>query len=1036
MANVIYTEYEPRHAQAIADMWNRSGEGWQGRFWNSSASKVLQEQQNSPYLNLYLAMDGDAVLGYARLCNYSHEPGVAYIEMLNVVPPCHGQGIGRDLVKRCVLRAAELGFGRIDLFTWAGNLKAMPLYKKCGFFWEKMDSGYTHLMNFLPGLMNTELLRPEFEFFDWYKDQDRELTLDPDGRLEQGFELYDYLWRKDGRTLFVAVERQGRGIHTLRTENYEIKTLSEVPEPVFGADYSVSYQVTKLNVRELDLSLRGLDDGEVRHNLDFKSRIAGSEIITSRFSIESSDRRLSEWESHPGICAELTVKGMKAMLKTGLKIHAPLSLDLCPDFSSVLPGRESRIFLNLESHFPQTCMFELQFPDTDGVKLAQQHFQVSLEAFARQHLPLSFSAEAAAVFAPQVRIIAKPGQERPIEFARQPSLSIPMLGSQAQAVAPDGFYLLSSLYSLVFQQERQKNWGYFQSRFGTNVNLNPPQIGLPYSDEFENLDPVRAEVFDLGHANRLELTYSSRAWAGCEFTLIHTLYPCGLLEYGIRALQLPAGENLRALLMIGLDSSGFTYQSGGNLISLEADLPDVTLHEMLPLDPDSNWVYSGTKAASAAVIWAPGERISLDRWWLAWEVDLAKLRGQETPESPPLRIYLDVFKNALQVGSLALNLVTRSDRVHPTLDLIANHGDPSIGTSLDLELILRQDSYLQGSARIFTTSRGLVQEERITQGEKRRNLDCKFALEGGEALETVACELDLPVYQVRREQLLLRSSGELTREVIEAEHGPLLVLDNGCLMFSAASSARQPGIVSLVHAGHEWLESGYPDFGPRGTYNPFVGGLTVRPQNISLPHLQEERHQAEFSALRDNWGNWWSGIGIETRVEKFKALRGMVFRQHYLTRPGLPVLAVQTEIVSSYGKAEYCVLPLYAFVVPDRDIRNGFIRLQDENGAWRDYHAGREPFYHRNNVQHTVVGSASLATRMHLLSPRKGYRFYQITPEIMMQGIYAYSELLDATPQFLPPLFLIWSDQELRHESCSQILALTFGSQQEPSDPA
>ncbi len=1027
MSSIIYTEYEPRLAQAIADMWNHSGEGWQGRFWNSSANKVLLEQQNSPYLNLYLAMDADEVIGFARLCNYAHEPGVAYIEMLNVVPDRHGQGIGRDLVKRCVQRAADLGFARIDLFTWAGNLKAMPLYKKCGFFWEKMDSGYTHLMCFLPGLMNNGLLRREFEYFDWYADFRRVLTLTPDGRLENGFEFYDHLWQKDGRSLLVSVERLGRGISSLRTGDLEIKTLLQDPEPVFGAEYLVSYQVKNLSGKQILLKLTGTDDGDVKHALDFAGQIRDTLVIPSRILIEPSDRRINEWESRPGICAELTVNGVKTTLKTGIKIQAPLSLELCPEFSSLLPGRESRMHLNLESHFPQACSCELLFPDTEGITLSEKRFQATLEAYGRQHFLLPFTASAAKVYSPQVKIVATYDQDRKIEFERQPSLCIPMLGSQAQAILPEGFYLLSGFCSLVYYQEQQKNWGYVNNRYGSNINIKPPKIGLPYSDEFDILDPVRTEVCNLGYANRLQLTFASHAWAGCEFALIYTLYPSGLLECGIRALSVPEGDALRALLMIGLDSTGFTYQSGAKIIALEQDLPDITLHEMLPLDPDSNWVFSGSEVSSAAVIWDPGARVTLDRWWLAWEVDLASPSGQEMPESPPLRIYLDVFKNALQVRNLALNQILEADPIRPTVDFIANYGNPSVGQNLNLELILRQDSYLLGTARLFSSSRGLLHEMQIMQSEERRSLSIDIDLEEGSPLEIITCEWEKPVYQVRREQLLLRSSGTLSSDVVAPVSGPMLVLDNGCLKFTAAQQTCLPGIVSLLHKGHEWLDSGYPDFGPRGTYNPFVGGLSVRPHSISLTHLREETHQADFSSLRDNWGIAWEGIAIKTSIEQFKPLRGLVFRQYYLTRPGLPVLVVQIEIVSSYGKAEYCQMPLYAFTLPDLDLQKGFIRIADDKSRWHDYHAGREPFYYRNDAAHTQVGSTSLGTRLHLLSPRKTYRFYQITKEVMMQGIYIYSELLNMTPQYLPPLFMIWNEGEQSHESCSQLLSLRFG---------
>ncbi|MFD0960511.1 hypothetical protein [Paenibacillus chungangensis] len=59
-----------------------------------------------------------------------------------------------------------MGWPRLDLFTWAGNTKAVPLYKKCGFFWEKKDDS-VHLMNFIPTVLQTEALLPSLERLDW-----------------------------------------------------------------------------------------------------------------------------------------------------------------------------------------------------------------------------------------------------------------------------------------------------------------------------------------------------------------------------------------------------------------------------------------------------------------------------------------------------------------------------------------------------------------------------------------------------------------------------------------------------------------------------------------------------------------------------------------------------------------------------------------------------------------------------------------------------------------------------------------------------
>lgn len=93
MDKIVIVEYLPAYAKSVAEMWNASSDGWNGRNFCSSEAKVLQSESSSSYLNLYLAMQGDKVLGYAKLTKYAEEEGVAYIELLNALPSHHGQGI-------------------------------------------------------------------------------------------------------------------------------------------------------------------------------------------------------------------------------------------------------------------------------------------------------------------------------------------------------------------------------------------------------------------------------------------------------------------------------------------------------------------------------------------------------------------------------------------------------------------------------------------------------------------------------------------------------------------------------------------------------------------------------------------------------------------------------------------------------------------------------------------------------------------------------------------------------------------------------
>ncbi len=1026
MKQINYVEYEPRHAKAIADMWNRSTEGWMGRFWDSSEAKVLKELENSSYLNIWLAMEGDDVIGYVMFCNYQEERGVSCIEMLNVIPSRHGKGIGKELVKRCVLRAAELGYARIDLFTWPGNLKAMPLYKKCGFFWEKMESGITHLMNFLPSLMNSELLKPCFEHFDWYDHLQRDLESVPDGRLDNGFELYDYLWEKDGKRLEVSIEKRGRGITRLATQDVEIQTLIHDPEPVFGMNYQAAYRIRNLSGKPLHLRLAGNSDAEIQHQLIFEDNITGSREISTSFMIDPLKTERSEWETLQGLCCTATINEMEIALKTGLKINYPLNLKLSREMFAHLPGRPSRIFLNLENNFPVACDFEINFPQDERVELQKNQYKIRLEAHEKSSLPLDFCLSAASIYAPQVEVKAYPHKGKQIVFDIQPLVFLPMLGSSHQIVIPGKFQLLNGAYTLFIWQTYDRNMAYFQSDQGAFINLIPPNIGMPYTDEFESGEPFSVEVSELGKANRLELKFVSKQNPGLEFALIYTLFPDGLLEYSLKILKLPHNSKLKALLNIGLDSTDATYQSGGKIIGLEKDHLDAGLEGMPPLDADSNWFFSRSEDSTMAALWSLEDKLSLDRWWLAWEIDLNDIHAKADKTAGPIRLWIDAFKTPNRLRILAGNKHLKPERIHPTLELIINNGNPCVGDNYEAKLLQRRDSALHGIFSLKNSSGKLLGKAELTREENLRELKFDISHTSEKALEKLSCEVAQPLYTLDREQVILRSQKELRRVVDDSSSMPMLVLDNGCLKITAPQEANLPSLVSLIHEGHEWLDSGFPEFKARGSFNPFVGGLFLHPRQIGLNDLQQERHHADFSSLKDNWGNLWEGIAISTEIHNFKPLKGLIWRQHFLTRPGIPVLAIQTEIVQNYGKADYCGFRLYNFCAVDHNLKDCHLAIPNEKGGWQKLRAGRERAYYRGEYHHSKIGSQNLGTELHLLNLQKLYRFFQILPELLCQGAHFSVSLLDESLRFPAPLFLVFSEQTWHHEAFAQILSLRF----------
>ncbi len=188
--------------------------------------------------------------------------GALYIPLLNVRPDYHGKKVGKKLVKVCVEWAIELNWPRLDLYTWPGNIKAVPLYKKCDFFWEKRDDS-THLMNFLPTVLNTEAVKDYFKDIDWYDDSIREIEVTPDGSEEDDYNIYQYKWKTKNHSLAMKFDRRGRGIRMIETDDYLIESILPEYKLPFENKYKINYYIKNKTGKDLNVSIRGLNDKNI-----------------------------------------------------------------------------------------------------------------------------------------------------------------------------------------------------------------------------------------------------------------------------------------------------------------------------------------------------------------------------------------------------------------------------------------------------------------------------------------------------------------------------------------------------------------------------------------------------------------------------------------------------------------------------------------------------------------------------------------------------------------------------------------------------
>ncbi len=1021
MESLKVIDYNPGYAKAVADMWNSSSSGWMGREFNSSEAKVLEDEAKDSYHNLYLAVLEDAVLGYAKLSKYAEEKDVAYIDLLSVDPAYHGKGIGKILVQKCVLRAAELGYQRLDLFTWAGNTKAVPLYKKCGFFWEKMESQATHLMNFLPGLLNNPVIKPYFSYFHWYNDNVRELETKPDGRLQDGFQLYDYKWEKNGKTLEISFERSGRGIVEIKTPDFVLSTHIANAKPVFGDNYQISYLMQNFSGKPLDIKLQGSDDGIIEYDGSHSQALEDSASFVGSFHINPLMKELSEWESCPGVRTTLTINGNDLELKTGLFVQYPLSIAFRLANSLIFPERMETMYLNVENHFSTACRYLINFPEDEKISLLNRHFEVSLLAGERSHLSLDFFAKGTCIYTPKLQVKALPEQAAEVEFTVDGRAQIFAMNSMDGKETPELVQLINGFYYLYYTRSGSKNWGAYSSIYGGQFRFCPPQIGLPYSEEFDNELPVETKIVQCDNIIHLHLKYCSKDKNGLEFGYIYKLYPTGMMEAYFKVFSLPDEQQYFAQLKLGMDEQRLCLEHNGTIMQAETDIPPISIDDLSRDSITGNWLFSQSDDSFQALIWNPDFPAHIGKYWLCWELDLRRIVQLENQELLFTRMFLDVFRNAYQVRNAALGYRKPVEPILPVMELKVNNGNPLLGASYPVELIDKRDKKPKGSFQL-STSNLMLPKLNLTETDFAKSACWQVQDAGDSPLELFSCKAELANFDVTRKMLCFRSYGDLNISKSEA----MLCIDNGLLSISTPLDEPIPALCSLRYRGWEFLDSGYPDFAPKSFYNPFLGGIYITPGQMNKAAFLEENHYTETIKVQDQFANIWQGIAITTEINRFEPLKGLVYRQCYVMLPNTPIVVMLCEIVQNSGWRQFDYFKNILWLKHADNQSDAELILPTEANGRLTIKAGAEQIGDSKYLKLVAYKHHDCDAYLQICHLNKHQHSYYADGTVLNNNFTGYSQITEQDRQWLQAHFLILSPELYEPESLRAITNLQF----------
>ncbi len=332
-SNIVIREYTPRDAKGIAELFNESEEGWPGGF--TGGVKLTEDQvrewiKRQKTISILLAELEEKIVGYLSLVEHWVSSDACYVSLFNVHPSYRGRGIGTRLMKRAIWKAYELGLNRVDLHTWAGNLRALKLYKRLGFKWVPGTSVY--MQNYLPGLLR---LKP----FSALVAQNRELlfgfkkSIEPreDDIKVNNHGVYIYEWSIGGESIRAIIDRESWGLCGIDCSDYLLELYPEEERIIRGVPFYTTGRILNRSARELRISLSTTPSSGVEllslnpRRLILKRGEEALVKIESRVQPNVKDIPSDEPSRHIVVSAKIGDETL--VLKTGFKDARPLEIN-------------------------------------------------------------------------------------------------------------------------------------------------------------------------------------------------------------------------------------------------------------------------------------------------------------------------------------------------------------------------------------------------------------------------------------------------------------------------------------------------------------------------------------------------------------------------------------------------------------------------------------------------------------------------------------------------------------------------------------
>lgn len=395
--------YSHDHAASLAQMWNESDEQWPGTFTRGvafTAERIKDWMGNfDPLLNLIALSESGKVVAYGSLQDTANQSGLScYVPLLNVHPDYQGRSLCRRMLQMMVSHATDLGYQRMTIGTWPGNLKSVPLYKKVGFYW--LPGANVGMENYMPLLLSHPATRDFFQQADWYSDYRRELAQQPDEQRHPAtgtLPVYILRWEKEGNCVEAVVDRASQQLAGLETAVFTAHAHLSQPDPAQGLSYTIRWTLSNKQTNPLPVTLRASGDEGIciAYETSFTLAPGESRTLSANYLCTADAPPIDykkKWNAlpRPAIHTQLQLGSIPLNLACGLNYRPAIELSLDKATPTLLPHQPQTVLVQLHNQMqrPLSGTLHLQPSDTLHASWHSHPFTVPANDFAAVPLEL------------------------------------------------------------------------------------------------------------------------------------------------------------------------------------------------------------------------------------------------------------------------------------------------------------------------------------------------------------------------------------------------------------------------------------------------------------------------------------------------------------------------------------------------------------------------------------------------------------------------------------------------------------------------